>query len=51
MEINGQKYEVIGTKQFTHNGAVRTEVTLRKPHGKKLYTVVVYENGAMSEVV
>lgn len=48
MEINGISYAVVAQKQFA---AGRTEYTLRRINGKRLYYVVQYENGSFSEVV
>ena len=48
MTINGTTYEVLGEKKFSE--MARTEITLRKPRGKKLYYVVRYEDGSFSPV-
>lgn len=48
MIINGTKYEVISEKKFSDLN--RTEITLRKPNGKRLYHVVRYEDGTLSSV-
>lgn len=49
IEISGITYNVIGSKQFTVKGQVRTELKLRRPTGRRDYFAVVYENGTMSE--
>lgn len=51
MNINGKQYIVLGEKKFSHKGNLRTEISLKLPRGKKIYYVVVYEDGSMSEVV
>ena len=50
INISGQQYQVISTKQFAHNGQQRTELKLRKPNGRRFYFAVVYEDGSISEV-
>lgn len=49
--INGQQFVIMGAKNFTKDGKQRTELTLCKPKGKKLFYAVVYENGAISSAV
>lgn len=51
IEIGGIKYLVVGVKAFTHKGAERKELTLRRLNGRRTYHAVVYENGAVSEAV
>lgn len=51
VESNGVTYNVITENLFTIDGKTRTELVLKRPKGKRLYYSVVYENGAMSEVV
>lgn len=50
MQINGQQYKIIRSKQIEVRGNVRTVLTLQKPNGEKLYEAVVYENGTVSSV-
>ena len=50
MIISGIKYEII--KETAISGFPgRTEITLRRPKGKRLYHAVKYENGTISEAV
>ena len=51
MNINGKQYIVLGEKKIGHASGERTEISLKLPRGKKIYYVVVYANGTMSEVV
>ena len=51
MNINGKQYIVLGEKKIGHASGERTEMSLKLPRGKKIYYVVVYANGTMSEVV
>ena len=46
--INGTMYKLISSK-ILPNG--RTELKLQRPNGRRFYFAVVYENGAISEVV
>lgn len=49
MIINGTNYVVIGEKKI--QGANRSEITLRKPNGRRNYHVVRYGDGSMSSVI
>jgi len=51
MNINGKQYIVLGEKKIGHASGERKEISLKLPRGKKIYYVVVYANGTMSEVV
>jgi hypothetical protein len=51
MEVNGIKYEIVGIKTFRHNGVAREEITMKRKNGRRIYTVVRYENGTLSSVV
>ena len=51
IEIGGITYLVVGRKSFVHNGATREELKLRRPNGRRMYFVTVYENGDLSSVV
>ncbi len=51
MIISGITYEVIAEKAFAFGATVRTEITLRRPKGKRIYHVVRYEDGSISEAV
>lgn len=51
MQIDGQEYVLVSEKKFTVRGEERTELTLRKPNGRRLHYVVVYANGTVSSVV
>ena len=48
INISGITYNVIGSKAI---GNGRTELSLRRPAGRRVYFAVVYENGAVSEAV
>jgi hypothetical protein len=48
INISGIAYNVIGSKSM---GNGRTELTLKRPAGRRVYFAVVYENGAISEAV
>jgi hypothetical protein len=49
--IGKQAYIVVRTREFEHDGAKRVPLTLRKPNGKRMYNVVLYETGKFSSVV
>ena len=49
--VDGITYEVTAIRTVDVNGAQRHELTLRRPKGTKRYFAVVYENGAMSDVI
>lgn len=48
IELKGITYKVISTTELK-NG--RKELKLQRINGRRIYFVVVYENGSMSEVV
>lgn len=48
IEISGITYNVIGSKAI---GSGRIELSMKRPNGRRVYFAVVYENGAVSEVV
>lgn len=51
IEISGVTYIILGQREFSRKGAQRTELSLRKPNGRKVFHAIVYENGAVSEAV
>ena len=51
INIDGQKYLVIGSKQIDVKGDKRTVFSLRKPKGKRLYEAVLYSNNQWSRVI
>ena len=51
IQIDGITYDVTGIMTFDFNGKQRHELRLRRPNGTKRYFAVVYENGAMSDVI
>ena len=50
IKIGGVGYEIVRTREFQHDGVVRTAMFLRRPAGKRIYHAVRYENGAVSDV-
>jgi hypothetical protein len=48
IKIGGVEYEIVRTREFQHDGVVRTAMFLRRPAGKRIYHAVRYENGAVS---
>jgi hypothetical protein len=49
--VSGQRYLVLELKPYEYKGRQRVSLTVRKPRGRNSYTVIVYENGSMSEAV
>lgn len=50
IKIGGVEYKIVRTREFKHDGRVRTAMFLRRPSGKQIYHAVRYENGAVSSV-
>lgn len=42
---------IISTKKYCHKGNGRLIIKAKKPKGRKVYTVVQYENGMFSSAV
>jgi hypothetical protein len=51
IRIDGVTYVIVRTREFEHNGAKRTSMTLKRPNGNRTYQAIRYENGAVSSVV
>lgn len=51
IRVDGITYSVLQSRGFEHKGKARTVLTLRRPSGKNLYSVVRYENGSYSRVL
>lgn len=49
--INGYSYVIVDETPFEYKGKQRIALKIRKPKGKVIYRVVVYENGTISSVV
>lgn len=41
-------WDILGAVKFEHRGIDRVELEVKKPKGKKRYTMVLYENGTIS---
>ena len=50
-EALGTTPVVLSETTYTHKGAKRTVIKVRKPAGRKVYEVVRYENGVYSDAV
>ena len=51
LQLDGITYEVLKAEAYTHNGNARTQFTVKRPRGRRIYWVVKYENGQFSSVV
>jgi len=49
--LKTNKAVVISMKEYEHKGATRQWIKARKAKGKKVFTVVFYEEGRYSEAV
>lgn len=48
--LNGITYEITGQVKI-YGFSNRFEISLRRPHGKRTYHAVRYEDGSLSKVV
>lgn len=49
--VSGHRYLVLASKPYEYKGRQRVALSVKKPKGRNTYTVIVYENGSMSEAV
>ena len=48
-EIKEMGFVVVSVSEFEFKGAMRKAIKVRKPRGRKLFEIVEYDNGLLSQ--